>query len=671
MKKMRKLNALLLMTAFLFLTFPAVDLFSESPIIKLYNEGLKKEQSGEFYSALFTYKRVLQENPYFVDAIIGLGRVYYNLKDYPKSIKYLKKALDLDKNNVDALINLGRVYTETKNYGEAEKIFNRILKLEPSNTEARFGLANVYRLKKDYRAALEEYQYVLKVYPNRAIVYVFIGDVYVDMGKIIKAGSFYRNAVALDSHNPFFHVKLAEYYFKMGKLYSINDKTGSSDYIKAAINESETALEIDKNYADALRILGDIYFFKKDFAEALKYYTTLLNIERTDNILMYTIGLCYEMSGNMKSALKYYLNSLSLRRDDEITRYRLEEVALKLYKVDLKNKTRIELSDYHYSKARFFFNKNFLNKAFFQSKRSVQLDPLNPQKRLFFATIFKLQKYYERYLYELKNIIRDTLDVNTQDINDQIEILENLVSKGLAARWNVKQYLEDKSSRYYVPKSRAKIAVLNAFIPVNGKYIHKSISKSFQEMMCDFLISSPKIEVINPPEEARTDDMALKVAQNSGADFYLTGEVEEENDSISIKVNLNSALNGETVKSYKTYITGNDRIFNSLFTISEDIEKSLPLFGMIVKIEGDRVLLNIGKRHGVKKDMEFVIIKNGEYNPAKNWDLDTIDKSSIIGKVKVTGVDELVSEGKYSYSGIFNRVNEYDTVVAVKAVKKE
>ncbi len=666
-----KFDKILFLILTLYLLIPLTVKSENSNIIKLYNEGIRKEQSGELYSALFTFKRVLSENPYFVEAKVALGRVYYKLKDYNKSIKILNESLKLDKNNINALNILGRVYIAVKDYDRAEKIFKRVLELNPANTEARFGLANTYRLKKDYKSAIEEYQYVLKVYPKYPEAYVYLGDTYLDMGKLNKAGAFYRNAVALDSHNPLFHIKLAKYYLIMGIGYYNSDRNEYDNYINAAINEAKTALEIDENNNQALRILGDIYFYRKNYDEAIKYYKDLNQRITNDNLLLYTIGYCYEMNNDLKNAIKYYHQSLSLRRDDEIVRYRLENIVRTLYKTELKNRLRIELSDYHYDKGKYYFNKNFLNKAYFQIKRAIQLDPLNPEKRLFYANILKVQRYYEKYLYELKEIIRDTLDVNTQDINDKIEILENLLSKSLAAKWKVKQYIEDKNSPYYVPKSRMKLAILNSFLPENNQYLHKAISKTFQEMLCYFLDSNPRLKIINPGEEALTPDKALKLAQKYQSDFYITGSFSENSESISLAINLHSTINGEILSNFNTYLTGNDRIFNAFFTINEDINTRLPLFGMIVKIEGDRVLINIGKKQGVKKDMEFIIVKRGEYNPSKNWDLSTIPKNSILGKLKITSVDEMISEGVYEYSGIFNRVNEYDTVVYIEKKKAE
>ncbi len=645
----------------------STSIYPQNNALELFQSGIKQEQQGDLYSALFTYQKVIKLNPYFVDAKIALSRIYYKLKDYKKSEKILKEALTQEPKNIDALNMLGNVEIALNNFKEAEEIFTRAVSIDPTNIESQYGFANLYRLEGRYKEAIEKYQYILKIYPNDARSYIYIGDIYMELGKFTKAGGFYRNAVSLDSHSSFTHLKLAKYYYKMGRLNSTTNKKIADSYLNAGIDEANTTLEIDPENRDALETLGDIYLFKKGFTEALNYYQKLLKLKPDDNLLLYTIGYCYESLGMLdKSAINYY-KALTIRRDDEVNRFRLEEIIRKLYKTDLKNKLRKELSDYHYDKGKYFFNKNYLEKAFFQFKRAVQLEPLNPTKRLSFAEVFKIEKYYERYLYELKNIIRDTLDVNTQDLNDRIEILENIISKGFPARWGVSQYLEDSSSPYYVPKSHTKIAILNYFSIKNDKTIHKYLSKTLKEYIEYFLYSYPKIELVQTSDISQTEitsqDKALKLAQSIKSDFYTTFVVNEDEESIKIEVELRSSINGELIKRFSAYSTGNDRLFNSLFSLSVDINNSIPLQGIIVKIEGDRVLINLGRRHGVKEKMSFLIVRKGDYSPNRNYDVSTISDKSILGSITITKVGELVSEGVYKYKGIFNRVNEYDSVL--------
>jgi len=660
---------------FILLLLFVIPLYADNNALSLYQKGLKYEQQNDLYSALFAYKNAVNLNPYFVDTKIALARIYYKLGDYKKSKNILIDTLKQEQKNIEALNMLGNVEIALNDLPEAEKAFNRAISLDPTNIESQYGFANLSRLEGKYKEAIERYKKILKIYPNDSKSYIYIGDIYMELGKYTRAGGFYRNAVSLDNQSSYTHVKLANYYYKIGKIKSITDKNLSKSYFKAGIDEAKTTLEIEPKNREALNILGDIYIFKKDYAKALKYYQQLLKLQPNNNLLLYTIGYCHETIGNLEKAKEYYYKALAIRRDDEINRFRLEEVVKNIYKTDLKNSLRKELSDYHHNKGKYFFNKNYLEKAFYQFKRAIQLDPLNPKKRLSFAEIFKIEKYYERYLYELKNILRDTLDINTQDLNDRIEILENIISKGFPARWSIKQYIEDKDSPYYVPKSYTKITILNYSSIKNDKIIHKYLPKTLKEYLEYFLYNCPKIKLIevnkNTLDEINSQNEALKVAQSVNTDFYTTESVIEDKDSIKIEIQLRSSLNGELIKKFTAYSTGNNKLFNSLYSLSENINNSIPLHGIIVRIEGNRILLNIGRRHGVKENMNFLIIRKGDYKPNQNYNVSTIQENSIVGTLTITNVGELVSEGIYQFKGIFNKVNEYDSVVYNPTKSKE
>ncbi|MFW6139642.1 MAG: hypothetical protein ACOC7U_10800, partial [Spirochaetota bacterium] len=88
--------------------------------------------------------------------------------------------------------------------------------------------------------------------------------------------------------------------------------------------------------------------------------------------------------------------------------------------------------------------------------------------------------------------------------------------------------------------------------------------------------------------------------------------------------------------------------------------------GMIVRLEGQRGLINIGRAHGVEKDMVFSIVKEGELVKDPETGEFSFNRQEVLGEFTVTGVGEMVSEGTYTYTGLYNRVNVYDHVVLKK-----
>jgi hypothetical protein len=88
-------------------------------------------------------------------------------------------------------------------------------------------------------------------------------------------------------------------------------------------------------------------------------------------------------------------------------------------------------------------------------------------------------------------------------------------------------------------------------------------------------------------------------------------------------------------------------------------------------MEGNRVIINIGYAHGVEKDMRFHIIREGVLRKNPETGEFVTDPEVLLGTLTVTEVDEMIAEGVYEYTGLYNRVNVYDHVVLQEPEEEE
>ena len=70
-----------------------------------------------------------------------LSQAHYYLKEYPKSAKYIKKALDKDPDNTTYLNQLALSLKESGELDEARKVYNNVIKIDPDNQQALFNKA--------------------------------------------------------------------------------------------------------------------------------------------------------------------------------------------------------------------------------------------------------------------------------------------------------------------------------------------------------------------------------------------------------------------------------------------------------------------------------------------------------------------------------------------------
>ncbi len=79
-----------------------------------------------------------------------------------------QKALELDPASPGALVNLGTLHFNARDWKQAEKYYRRALEADPNDALAHFDLANLYDGRGDRNRAMEHYQSALRISPNYA-----------------------------------------------------------------------------------------------------------------------------------------------------------------------------------------------------------------------------------------------------------------------------------------------------------------------------------------------------------------------------------------------------------------------------------------------------------------------------------------------------------------------
>lgn len=116
--------------------------------------GSAKEKKYLLEKAIARYKILIKLNPLDASSYAALGRVYkiyamrHNKEKFNLSIKYFKKAQQIDKNSVIFYNGLGDVYFEMQDFDNAERQFKKAIELAPQFTDAYYNLAIIY-IKKD------------------------------------------------------------------------------------------------------------------------------------------------------------------------------------------------------------------------------------------------------------------------------------------------------------------------------------------------------------------------------------------------------------------------------------------------------------------------------------------------------------------------------------------
>ncbi len=102
---------------------------------------------NEFTHALKIYEKIHKKKPWDIEVINMIADLTYDLKDYKKSLKFIKLFLHDTPRNVEKMFMSACCLENTWELDEASKIYKKILELQPYNTDARDKVIALTRKK--------------------------------------------------------------------------------------------------------------------------------------------------------------------------------------------------------------------------------------------------------------------------------------------------------------------------------------------------------------------------------------------------------------------------------------------------------------------------------------------------------------------------------------------
>ncbi|HSV56855.1 MAG TPA: tetratricopeptide repeat protein, partial [Magnetospirillaceae bacterium] len=154
----------------------------------------------DFRKSKAVYLRVLEmeaDNPY---ALIGLGHLHYDFKEYKDALKYWQRMVDLQGTAVDirVLTSIGNCYRKLKQFKLGVPYFEQALDKEPGNFYALFGLADCFRGTGNSTGSLEHWDRILEQDPRNKVILTRAGDAYRAMGDYLRATEYYEKALDIE-----------------------------------------------------------------------------------------------------------------------------------------------------------------------------------------------------------------------------------------------------------------------------------------------------------------------------------------------------------------------------------------------------------------------------------------------------------------------------------------
>lgn len=209
------------------------------------------ERSRELYNMVLAIE---DDNNY---ALIGMGHLHYDFKDYPNAMHYWQRMYEKSGESVDirVLTSLGNCHRKMKTFDQGVEYFEAALQREPDNFFALYGMADCYRGMQEPAKSLIYWQRILANDPENKVILTRIGDAYRALGDLAAAEEHYRRALNVQFDT----------YAALG--LAILHRT-RKDY-PAAVSALEYLIQAEPENYRAVAELAGCYEIQGKYAEAL------------------------------------------------------------------------------------------------------------------------------------------------------------------------------------------------------------------------------------------------------------------------------------------------------------------------------------------------------------------------------------------------------------------
>lgn len=609
-------------------TFSARDLYAQG------QEALAKQS---YYEAAERFKQALESNPNYADARLGAAKAYFFLGENQEALAQLEK-YEAFATSSEARTLQGRVYASLGRRAEAEAIFKEILSKEPNNIDAQFGMAEVSLLTGRSETAIREIKALLSHAPDNRRALLSLVLLYDDKLQFNNAEPYISQAVFYFPHDPLVLFTAGQHYQKT------RNWTQALRYYEAAAAIRPSYPRLAERKAQTLLGMGRYQEAATELEE------TIRGAGRRDANVWSILAEIFERQGNIEQALQCYSEALRLAPNDELARLAAENLIKTSTPVN--SKERDQYAQYRLNLGR-QYQASYLNeRALREYRKGLLLSPENASIRFAYGQLLAKSSGHFSYLAQLQLMKQE--GKATQRMLDILEREERRKVPSLAADWGVTQGPQG------VP---IKLAVTR--LAGQSQLERFGADGLLQSAWVDALNSYTRLDAANLQESSSFTE-AWRNARQYEADFFTVARYVERERKFYAEYSLYLTSTGALINSYSVSRSSAAKIDESLTLAARQLEANLPVKTQILRRQGSKALIGLGRFNSIKEGDRFIVIKSqsGRFTSAPPF-FEYLGKDEL-GQISITALDEYVAEGSIESSSRSSIIAQEDEVYLLK-----
>lgn len=325
------LGLLIAFTATLFELFSIKErlipiLFLLLVIIISSNSALAYKRNFVWQSELTLWSDAMINSPEKARVNFKRGQANLNEKNYLYALYDFDKVIQLLPNFRSAYTYRAAIYTGMGKNKEAIKDYDTFLEIAPNREKTSIYLnrARLYSKMKIYSKAHIDYDNYLKVNDKDVDIILEKATIFEKTNDAINAIQTVQRALKIQPDNPKIKLNLGRYYYMRAEF------DNAIQWLDEAINSPDNRDEIILN---AYTIKGSVYYFKKDYEQAMENFDIAKQINPRYQPLLINLALLHRAKAEYQNELEAInaLIELNKRSDENLVARGICYMSLKKY----------------------------------------------------------------------------------------------------------------------------------------------------------------------------------------------------------------------------------------------------------------------------------------------------------------------------------------------------
>ena len=253
-----------------------------------------QQKNEDCEEAIEIYNRMIDIEPYSVEAWFNLGQAYMTQDKPEKAVEAFEFVTAIDEKDMSAWLHKAHAYFENENYQKAVDAYIVYLEKAENKEYPLIYIGECYEEMEDYDKAMEYYSKALEINPE------FV-DAYLGLATCMLSTERYAECLAYTDTALLLEPNCAETWIYRAEAYVALEKDDE------AIAAYEKSLKLDDTQVETFVALGNLYMDKGDFYSSLYCFQNAENFEAEIENLHLFLAVNYCKVGQFPQMLAHLI----------------------------------------------------------------------------------------------------------------------------------------------------------------------------------------------------------------------------------------------------------------------------------------------------------------------------------------------------------------------------